>query len=73
MGLTQSCPFLSTALSDSQFLLPSVILKSEFPLVGVLCYGLITTVTDDERSDDEVNLAILEYYCRTRIIHVDLF
>ena len=73
MGLTQLRPYFIDGYFNSQFLFPSDLLKSEFPLVGVLYYGLIIVMTDDEKSENVVNLAIIEYFWQTRNFHVDPF
>ena len=45
IGFDLLCPYIIGGFySDSQFLLPSVLLKSGFPLVDVLHYGLITSM-----------------------------
>ena len=65
--------FYRRFISDSQLLQPSVTLKSEIPLVGVLYYELIIVMTDDEKSENVVHLAIIEYFWQTRNFHVDPF
>ena len=73
MGLTLLSPYFIDGYFYSQFLFPSVSLKSESSLVGVLYYELIIVMTDDEKSENVVNLAIIEYFWQTRNFHVDPF